>query len=77
MFITRVGVATLNQWAMDFDLNKKHIIESIQLAKSKYTSIIIHLKEAAPTEWVLNWRYVDTRVRTISWRMIPSSIVGM
>ena len=40
MFYTRVGVATLNQWAMDFDLNKKHIIESIQIAKKKFIIVI-------------------------------------
>ena len=36
MFITRVGVVTLNQWAMDFEWNSKNIIESIKLAKAKY-----------------------------------------
>ena len=29
-YITRVGVCTLNQFAMDFEHNLKNIIESIQ-----------------------------------------------
>jgi len=31
--IVKVATCNLNQWAMDFDLNKANIIESIRLAK--------------------------------------------
>ncbi|CAD8047094.1 unnamed protein product [Paramecium primaurelia] len=35
MSITRLGVCTLNQWAMDFSQNVQNIIESIEICKRK------------------------------------------